>query len=51
MALDFTDRLIVVIEQGRSAELALDVIDRMINSIIKTAVIFLLQISFLRRNI
>jgi hypothetical protein len=38
------------IEQGGFAGAALNVIDGMINSMAKTAVIFLLQISFLRRN-
>jgi hypothetical protein len=46
MALDFTDRLIVVMEQGGFARAALNVIDRMINSTTKTAVVFSLQTSF-----
>jgi hypothetical protein len=50
MALDFIDRLIVVMEQGEFAEAALNVIDRMINSMIKTAVLFLSQTRVARRK-
>ena len=42
MAVEFADRLIVVMEQGGFARVALNVINRIINSITKTAVIFLL---------
>jgi len=51
MALDFIDRLIVVIEQGRLARAASNAIDRIISGITEIAVIFiLLQTRFLRRN-
>ena len=50
MAVEFADRLIVVMEQGGFARAALNVIDRIINSITKTAVIFLSQTGYLRRN-
>lgn len=50
MALEFADRLIVVMEQGGFAGAALNVIDRMINNMTRTAVIFLSQTGFLMRN-
>lgn len=50
MALEFADRLIVAIEQGGFAGTAVNVIDRMVNSMTKTAVIFSLQTSFVKRN-
>lgn len=50
MALEFTDRLIVVIEQEEFTRAARSVIDRIINSMTKTTVIFLSQTGFLRRN-
>ena len=43
MAPKFGDRPIVVMEQGGTAGAALDARDRMIDSMTKTAVIFLLQ--------
>ena len=49
MALEFADRLIVAIEQGGFAGTALNVINRMVNSMIKTAVIFSLQTSFVKK--
>ena len=50
MAVEFADRLIVVTEQGGFAGAALNVIDRMINSMTKTAVISSSQTGYLRRN-
>ena len=50
MALDFVDRLTVIVVQGGIAGAALNIINGMINSIAKTAVIFLLQTNFSRRN-
>jgi hypothetical protein len=50
MALEFADRLIVAIEQGGFAGTALNVIDRMVNSMTKTAVFFSLQTNFVKRN-
>ena len=50
MPLDFIDRLTVLIEQGGFGGATLNVIDRMINSMARTAVIFSLQSSFLSRD-
>jgi hypothetical protein len=50
MPLDFIDRLTVVIEQGVFSGATLNIIDGMINSMVRTAVIFSLLSSFLSRN-
>jgi hypothetical protein len=50
MAPKFAERPIVVMEQGGTAEAALDAIDGMINSMTKTAVFFSLQTESLGRN-
>ena len=50
MAVELADRLIVVMQQGGFAGAALNVIDRMINGMTKTAVIFSSQTGYLRRN-
>jgi hypothetical protein len=50
MSLKFADRPIVVMEQGGTAEAALDVMDRTIGSMTKTAVFFSLQTESLWRN-
>jgi hypothetical protein len=50
MAVEPADRLIVVMEQGVFAGVALNGIDRIINSMTRTAVIFLSQTGYLRRN-
>jgi len=50
MTLGFVERLIAEIKQGRFAEATLHVFDRMINNMVKTAVIFLLQANYGRRN-
>ena len=50
MAVEFIDRLIVVMEQGDSLEQALNFIDKIINSMTKTVVIFLSQTGYVRRN-
>jgi hypothetical protein len=46
IALDFVDRLIVVVEQGIFPRVALNTTNGIINSIAKTNVIFLLQVNF-----
>ena len=50
MPLDFIDRLTVLIEQGEFSGATFNVIDTMINGMARTAVIFLLQSSFLSRD-
>lgn len=42
---------IVVVQQGCKADAALDAVNKMIDSMTKTIVFFLLQTSFLRRNV
>lgn len=43
MAPKFADRLIIVMEQGATAKVPLNAVDRMIDIITKTAVFFTLQ--------
>ena len=50
MSPKFADRPIVVMEQGGTAEAALDAMDRTIDSMTKTAVFFSLQTEYLWRN-
>ena len=51
MPLNFIDRLAVIVEQGGFTRAALKVINRIISSITKTGVIFLLQTIFFKREI
>ncbi len=50
MAPKFADRLIVVMEQGGTAQVLLDAANGTIDSMTKTAVIFSLHTGFLCRN-